>query len=113
MQELAEEARACWEDRAVYYAGAGGRGKSLLGRQGSLLCRSWRKRQELAGKTGQSTMPTTNLAGEAFEALDEMKWSRRDCTEYQDELNWEMRAFRRINGELEPSEMSAKMRRAA
>jgi hypothetical protein len=58
-------------------------------------------------------MPTTNLAGEAFEALDEMKWSRRDCTEYQDELDWEMRAFRRINGELEPSEMSAKMRRAA
>jgi hypothetical protein len=54
-------------------------------------------------------MPLTNLAGETFEALDERKWSRRDCTEYQDELNWEMRAFRRINGELEP----AKMRRAA
>jgi len=55
-------------------------------------------------------MPTTNLAGEAFEALDEMKWSRRDCTEYQDELDWELRA---ISSELELSEMPAKMPSAA
>jgi hypothetical protein len=33
--------------------------------------------------------------------------------EYQDELDWEMRANRRISVELEPSEMSTKMRRAA
>jgi hypothetical protein len=55
----------------------------------------------------------TNLAGEAFEALDEAKWSRRDCTEYQDKLDWEMRAFCRISSELEPSEMLAKMLSAA
>jgi hypothetical protein len=42
-----EEAKARWEERAVYYATRG-----------------------------------TNLAGEAFETLDETKWSRRDCTEY-------------------------------
>jgi hypothetical protein len=46
LQELAEEARASWEERAVYYASR-----------------------------------VTNLAGEAFEALDERNWSRRDCTE--------------------------------
>jgi hypothetical protein len=52
------------------------------------------------------------LAGEAFEALDETKWSRRDCTEYQDELDWEMRAFCRINSKLQLSGMPARMRRA-
>jgi hypothetical protein len=30
----------------------------------------------------------TNLAGEAFETLSENRWSQRDCTEYQDELDW-------------------------
>ena len=30
----------------------------------------------------------TNLAGEAFETLSENRWSRRDCTEYQEELDW-------------------------
>ena len=50
LRELAEEARASWEERAVYYA-----------------------------------TRITKLAGEAFETLDETKWSRRDCTEYQDE----------------------------
>jgi hypothetical protein len=53
------------------------------------------------------------LAGEAVEALDEKKWSRRDCTEYQDKLDWEMRAFRINNSKLVPSKMSAKMQRAA
>jgi hypothetical protein len=45
LQELAEEARASWEERAVYHA-----------------------------------TRITNLAGEAFETLDETKWSRKDCT---------------------------------
>jgi hypothetical protein len=31
------------------------------------------------------------LAGEAFETLSENRWSRRDCTEYQEELDWVMR----------------------
>ncbi len=72
LQELAEEERASWEERATYY--------------------------------------TTNviyLAGEAFEALDERKWSRRDWLEYWDEL-----AFDIISGKLKPSEMS-KMKRVA
>jgi hypothetical protein len=29
----------------------------------------------------------TNLAGEAFEALDKKKWSRRDCMEYRTSWN--------------------------
>ncbi len=41
----------------------------------------------------------TNLAGEAFETLSENRWSRRDCTEYQEELDWAMRTFRRVCGE--------------
>jgi hypothetical protein len=58
LQELAEEARASWEERTVFCA----------------TC-------------------ITNLAGEAFETPNETRWSRRDCTEYQDELDWEMRTF--------------------
>ncbi len=61
LQELEEEARASWEDRAVFHA-----------------------------------IQVTNLAGEAFETLSENRWSRRDCMEYQDELDWVMRTFRRI-----------------
>jgi hypothetical protein len=78
LQELEEEARASWEERAMVYA-----------------------------------TRVTNLAGEAFETLDETKWSRRDCTEYQDELDWEMRAFCRISNKLELSGMLARMHRAA
>ncbi len=77
LQELEEEVRASWEERAVYYA-----------------------------------TRVTNLAGKAYETLDGTKWSRRDCTEYQDELDWEMRAFRRISNKLELSEMLARMPKA-
>jgi hypothetical protein len=78
LQELEEEARASWEERAVFYA-----------------------------------TRITNLGGEEFETLNETKWSRRDCTEYQDELDWEMRTFCRICNELDPLSLLAKMRRAA
>jgi hypothetical protein len=78
LQELKEEARANWEERAVYHA-----------------------------------TQVTNLAGEAFETLSENRWSRRDCTEYQDKLDWVMRTFRRVCNELDLSNMPAKLRRAA
>jgi hypothetical protein len=55
----------------------------------------------------------TNLAGEAFETLSENRWSRRDCMEYQEELDWAMRTFRRICNEVDTASMSAKMRRMA
>ncbi len=58
MLELEEEARANWEERAVYHANQ-----------------------------------VTNFAGEAFDTLSENRWSRRDCTEYQEELDWVMRTF--------------------
>jgi hypothetical protein len=74
LMELEEEARANWEERAVYQA-----------------------------------TQVTNLAGEAFETLSENRWSRRDCTEYQEELDWAMRTFRTVCGEVD----SAKMRRMA
>jgi hypothetical protein len=78
LQQLEEEARASWEDRAVFYA-----------------------------------TQVTNLAGKAFEALNENRWSRRDCMEYQDELDWVMRTFQWICDELDLSDMVAKMRKAA
>jgi hypothetical protein len=55
----------------------------------------------------------TNLAGEAFETLSENRWSRRDCTEYQEELDWVMRTFRRVCDEIDIASMPAKMRRVA
>jgi hypothetical protein len=73
-----EEARANWEERAVYHA-----------------------------------TQVTNLAGEAFETLSENRWSRRDCTEYQEELDWVMRTFRRVYDEIDIASMPAKMRRVA
>ncbi len=76
--ELEEEARANWEERAVYHA-----------------------------------TQVTNLAGEAFETLSENRWSRRDCTEYQEELEWAMRTFPRVCGEVDTASMPAKMRRMA
>jgi hypothetical protein len=78
LQQLEEEARASWEDQAVFYA-----------------------------------TQVTNLAGKAFEALNENRWSRRDCMENQDELDWVMRTFQWICDELDLSDMAAKMRKAA
>jgi hypothetical protein len=78
LQELEEEARANWEEGAVYHA-----------------------------------TQVTNLAGEAFETLSENRWSRRDCTEYQEELDWVMRTFRRVYDEIHIASMPAKMRRVA
>ncbi len=53
------------------------------------------------------------MAGEAFETLNENSWSRRDCLEYQEELDWAMRTFRRICNQVDTVSMSAKMRRTA
>ncbi len=78
LQELEEEARASWEEQAIYHG-----------------------------------TQVTNLAGEAFETLSENRWPRRDCLEYQDELDWMMRTFQRVYDELDLSSMPAKMRRAA
>jgi len=58
-------------------------------RQPSRYCKNWRKRPEPAATH------VTNLAGKAFQTLNETNWFRRDCREYQDELDWEMRTFRR------------------
>jgi hypothetical protein len=68
LQELEEEARANWEERAIYHA-----------------------------------TQVTNQAGEAFKTQSENRWSRRDCTEYQDELDWLMRTCQpRCAGWLAP-----------
>jgi hypothetical protein len=38
-------------------------------------------------------MPRKSPTWQAFETLSENRWSRRDCTEYQEELDWVMRTF--------------------
>jgi hypothetical protein len=78
LQELEEEARAIWEERAVYHA-----------------------------------TQVTNLAGEAFETLSENRWSQRDCTEYQEELDLVMRTFRRVCDEFDIMSLPAKERMVA
>ncbi len=50
----------------------------------------------------------TNLAGEAFETLSENRWSQRNCTEYQEELDWVMRTFRRVCDEFDIKSLPAK-----
>ncbi len=86
--------------------------------------RRWPSKADAAGTGGEARASceeravfyatrVTILAGEAFETLKETRWSRRDCTEFQDELDWEMRTFRKICNELDPSSLPAKMRRAA
>jgi hypothetical protein len=76
-------------------AGAGGRGQSQLG--------------------GTSNLPrhTGHQPGRRGIQDPENRWPRRDCTEYQDELDWMMRTFRRVCDELDLSSMPAKMRRVA
>ncbi len=78
LQELEEEARANWEERAVYHV-----------------------------------TQVTNLAGEAFETLSENRWSRRDGTEYQEELDWVMRTFQRVCDEFDIMSLPAKARTVA
>ncbi len=43
----------------------------------------------------------------------ENRWSRRDCTEYQEEQDWVMRTFRRVYDEIDIASMPVKMRRVA
>ncbi len=54
------------------------------------------------------------LADEASRVLDRtMWWSRRECTEFWEELNWELQAFSRANAKLELSGMPTDKRQAA
>jgi hypothetical protein len=55
-----------------------------------------------------------DLAGEASAALDGTTcWSRRDCTEFSKELDWELQVFGRANTELEQPSMPTVRRQAA
>jgi hypothetical protein len=55
-----------------------------------------------------------DLAGKASEVLDGTTcWSRRDCTEFSKELDWELQAFGKANTELEQPSMPTVKRQAA
>jgi hypothetical protein len=69
--------------------------------------------KELEEEARANATQVTNLAGEAFKTLSENRWSRRDCTEYQEELEWVMRTFRRVCDEFDITSMPAKMCRIA
>jgi hypothetical protein len=54
------------------------------------------------------------LAGKASEVLDgTRRWSRRHCTEFWEELNWELQAFSKTKAELELPDTPIDKRQAA
>ncbi len=85
----------------------------LLAAEQVLLELEEEARANWEGRAVYHATQVTNLAGEAFETLSENSWSRRDCTEYQEELDWVMRTFRRVCDKLDIMSMPAKMRRIA
>jgi hypothetical protein len=58
-------------------------------------------------------LPRDQLGGGGIQGSEREEVVQEGLHGDQDELEWEMRAFQRISGELKPSEMSSKMKRAA
>jgi hypothetical protein len=54
-----------------------------------------------------------DLAGEASEVRDGTDWSAQGCTNFWEELNWELQAFRKVNTKLELYPMRTVERQAA
>jgi hypothetical protein len=55
-----------------------------------------------------------DLAGEASEVRDgTWEWSAQGCTDFWEELNWELQAFRKVNAKLELHPMRTTERQAA
>ncbi len=55
-----------------------------------------------------------DLAGEASEVRDgTWEWSAQGCTDFWEEINWELQAFRKVNTKLELYPMQTVERQAA
>jgi hypothetical protein len=77
--------------------------------------------QELAGEDRRNwenrawnqAMRMMQVASEAYEALGSRQWTMQDCWEYKEELTSELRAYRKIAGEVKLSKLSTNMRQEA
>jgi hypothetical protein len=77
--------------------------------------------QELAGEARRNwetrarnqAIRVMHVASEAYESLSSRQWTMQDCREYEEELESELQAYRKIAGEVKLSELSTKMRQEA
>jgi hypothetical protein len=74
-------------------------------------------REKVGGKCGKMVVWGGGCVAEwctwqakQIDALDENKWSRKDCLEDKEELDWEMQAYRGEVNEVVPAERTTKMR---
>jgi hypothetical protein len=77
--------------------------------------------QELAGEDRRNwetrawnqAMRVMHVASGTYESLGSRQWTMQDCCKYKEELESELRAYRKIAGEVKLSELSTKMRQEA
>jgi hypothetical protein len=91
------------------------------GSTADLLKEAGRMVQELAGESRRNwetrarnqAMRVMHVASEAYESLGSRQWTMQDCREYEEELESELKAYRKIAGEVKLSKLSTKMRQDA
>jgi hypothetical protein len=91
------------------------------GSTADLLKEGGRMVQELAGEDRRNwetrarnqAMRVMHVASEAYESSSSRQWTQQDCREYEEELESELQAYRKIAGEVKLSELSTKMRQDA
>ncbi len=92
--------------------------QDVEGSTADLMRETGRMVQELAGESRRNwetrarnqAMRVMHVAGEAYEALGSRQWTMQDCREYEEELESELKAYRKIADEVKLSELSTKMR---
>jgi hypothetical protein len=95
--------------------------QDVEGSTADLLKEAGRMVQELAGESRRNwetrarnqAMRVMHVASEAYKALSSRQWTMQDCREYAEELESELKAYRKIADEVKLSELSTKMRQDA
>ena len=95
--------------------------QDVEGSTADLMREAGRMVQELAGESRRNwetrarnqAMRVMHVAGEAYEAVGSRQWTMQDCREYEEELESELKAYRKIADEVKLSELSTKMRQDA
>ncbi len=95
--------------------------QDVEGSTADLMREAGRMVQELAGESRRiwetqarnQAMRVMHVAGEAYQALGSRQWTMQDCREYEEELESELKAYRKIADEVKLSELSTKMRQDA
>ena len=95
--------------------------QDVEGSTADLMREAGRMIQELAGESRRNwetrarnqAMRVVHVAGEAYEGVGTRQWTLQDCREYEEELESELKAYRKIADEVKLSELSTKMRQDA